>query len=139
MTRKMLFIFAVATILISCNKTTTVYFKTNDAKGLEIGDFVMIDEQVIGEVTGFGLTDNGNVIISSEFDTELPIPSNSKFKNSTYSKEGKRCIKITLGNSETPLLDNDTIQLRYSHNKLIKEGKEKLIDKVKGIFDRKDK
>ena len=128
-----------ATFLVACTNTTTIYFKTNDAKGLEIGDLVMIDEQTIGEITGFGLTDDGDVIISSDLNSELPIPSNSKFRNTSFSKEGQRCIKVTLGNSETPLSNKDTVQLKYSHNKIIEEGKEKLIDKVKGIFDKKDK
>ncbi len=126
-------------LLVSCQKTTILYFKTNEAKGLEIGDFIMIDEQTIGEVTGFGLTETGDVIISSELSTEMPIPTNSKFKNSSYAKEGQRCIKVTLGNSETNVTNQDTLQLKYSYDKIINEGKEKIIDKVKGIFKKKDK
>ena len=134
MTKNILFIFVGTLLLLSCNKTTTVYFNTNDAKGLEIGDYVMIDEQTIGEVTGFGLTENGDVIISSSITTDLPIPSNSKFKNAQYSKEGQRCIKVTLGSSETAIENNDTIPLRTSYEKIIEEGKERLIDKIKDKF-----
>ena len=138
MTKKILFIIALSAFITSCSRSTTVYFRTNDAKGLEVGDFVMIDEQTIGEVTGFGLTESGDVIISSTIKSELPVPSNSKFKNATYSKEGQRCIKVTLGNSDEAIADNDTIQLRNSFDKFIEEGKEKLIDKIKDKFRTKE-
>lgn len=137
MIRKVLFAISIIALLTSCNKSTHLNFKTNDAKGLEIGDPILIDEQPIGEVIGFGLTDNGDVIISSSITTDLPIPSNSKFKNTPYTKEGQRCIKVTLGDSDVPFNDSDTVKLT-STSKLIEEGKKKLIDKIKDKFGNKE-
>ncbi|MDX1351259.1 MAG: hypothetical protein R3279_13470 [Putridiphycobacter sp.] len=137
MMRKVLFAISIIALLTSCDKSTNLNFKTNDARGLEIGDPILIDEQAIGEVTGFGMTDKGDVIISSSITKDLPIPSNSKFKNTPYTKEGQRCIKVTLGNSEMPFNDNDTIKLSASGSKIIEEGKEKLIDKIKEKFGKK--
>lgn len=125
-------------LLLGCSKTTNIHFKTKDAKGLEVGDFIMLDEKTIGEVTDFGLTDNGEVIISSQFNVEMEIPNNSKFKNATYSKEGQRCIKVTLGDSETPYVNDDTIKLGNSYDKVIEGAKVKLIDKIKDKLNRKD-
>ncbi|MFK8046306.1 MAG: MlaD family protein [Crocinitomicaceae bacterium] len=138
MSKKLLFTFALVALLASCNNSTKVYFKTNDAKGIEIGDIVLIDSLEIGTVVDFGLTEDGAVIIHSNISSELPIPSNSKFKNSSYSSDGKRCIRVTLGSSETLIAENDTLPLKYSYNKIINDGKEKLIDKIKDKFGRKD-
>jgi ABC-type transporter Mla subunit MlaD len=137
MMRKVLFAISIIALLTSCDKSTNLNFKTNDARGLEIGDPILIDEQAIGEVTGFGMTDKGDVIISSSITTDIPIPSNSKFKNTPYTKEGQRCIKVTLGNSDMPFNDSDTIKLSASGSKIIEEGKEKLIDKIKEKFGKK--
>jgi hypothetical protein len=138
MMRKVLFTFSLIALLTSCSKSTNLNFKTNDARGLEIGDPILIDEQPIGEVTGFGMTDKGDVIISSSITTDLPIPSNSKFKNTAYTKEGQRCIKVTLGNSHVPFNNSDTVKLSNSASKIIEEGKEKLIDKIKEKFGKKE-
>jgi len=139
MSKKLLFTVALVALLVGCNNSTKVYFKTKDAKGIEIGDLVLIDSLEIGSVVDFGLTEDGLVIIHSNISSELPIPSNSKFKNSSYSSDGKRCIRVTLGSSDTPIAENDTIPLKYSYNKIINDGKEKFLDKLKDKFGKKDK
>lgn len=138
MTGKIFLVLILSTLVISCSQSTHLHFSTNDAKGLEVGDFLMLDEKTIGHVSDFGLTESGAVIISSELNTEINIPNNSKFKNAMFNKEGQRCIKVTLGNSEIPLNNNDTINLSNSYDKVIDNIKEKLIDKIKDKFNKKD-
>ena len=132
------FFILIAFTVFACSKTKNIVLKTENADGISNETKFKVNGLEVGKIEAIKLSEKGQVLLYGSLNTDVNLPSDSKFEIENEGILGDKVIEITIGKNKDYIAEATILDLKTKNTTINFDSINKVIKKsINNIYSDK--